>query len=35
MKDNVVACGIKPAGEYDGHSNFKKLVSQGYQIITF
>lgn len=35
VKDNVVACGVKLAGEYDGHPSFRKLVTQGYQIITF
>jgi hypothetical protein len=29
------ACGVKLAGDYDGHPSFKKLVSQGYQVITF
>jgi len=31
VKDQVVACGVKLAGDYDGHLSFKKLVSQGYQ----
>ncbi len=35
VKDQVVACGVKLTGEYDGHPSFKKLVSQGYQVITF
>lgn len=35
VKDKVVVCGVKLAGEYDGHPSFKKLVSQGYQVITF
>ena len=35
VKDQVVTCGVKLAGEYDGHPSFKKLVSQGYQVITF
>ena len=35
VKENIVACGVKLAGEYDGHPSFKKLVTQGYQIITF
>ena len=35
VKDTVVACGVKLTGEYDGHPSFKKLVSQGYQVITF
>lgn len=32
---SVQAGGISLLGEYDGHPSFKKLVSQGYQIITF
>lgn len=35
VKDNVVACGVKLTGEYDGHPSFRKLATQGYQIITF
>ncbi len=35
VEDKVVACGVKLAGEYEGHPSFRKLVSQGYQIITF
>ncbi len=35
VKDKVVACGVRLAGEFDGHPSFKTLVSQGYQIITF
>ncbi len=35
VKEKVVACGVKLAGEHDGHPSFKKLVSQGYQVITF
>ncbi len=35
VKDSVVACGVKLAGEYDGHPSYKNLVSQGYQVITF
>lgn len=27
VKDKVVACGLKLAGEYDGHPSFMKLVS--------
>ena len=27
--------GVKLTGEYDGHPSFRKLVAQGYQIITF
>ncbi|ALA60536.1 DsrE family protein [Nitrospira moscoviensis] len=35
VKDNVVACGVKLTGDYEGHPSFKTLVSQGYQVITF
>jgi hypothetical protein len=35
VKDKVVACGVRLAGEFDGYPSFKTLVSQGYQIITF
>lgn len=35
VKDAVVSCGVKLAGEFEGHPSFRKLVSQGYQIITF
>lgn len=34
-KEGVQAGGIPVLGEYDGHPSFKKLVSQGYQVITF
>jgi hypothetical protein len=35
VKGEVVVCGVKLAEEYDGHPSFKKLVAQGYQVITF
>ena len=35
VKDAVVSCGIKLAGDYEGHPSFRKLISQGYQVITF
>jgi hypothetical protein len=35
VKEKVVACGVKLTGEYDGHPSFRKLVAQGYQVITF
>jgi hypothetical protein len=35
VKDKVAACGVKLAGDYDGHPSFKKLIAQGYQVITF
>ncbi len=34
VKNQVVACGVKLRGEYDGHPGFKSLVSRGYQVIT-
>ena len=35
VKGEVVVCGVKLAGKYDGHPSFKKLVARGYQVITF
>lgn len=35
VTEGVRSCGIPLLGEYDGHPSFKKLVSQGYQVITF
>lgn len=35
VKDKVVACGVKLAGDFEGHPSFRKLVSEGYQVITF
>lgn len=35
VKDKVVACGVKLAGDFEGHPSFKKLIAQGYQVITF
>lgn len=35
VKDKVQSYGIALLGEYDGHPSFKKLISQGYQVITF
>ncbi len=35
VKGDVRVCGISLLGEYDGHPSFKKLISQGYQVITF
>lgn len=31
----VQECGVALLSEYDGHPSFKKLISQGYQVITF
>ena len=27
VKEQVVACGVKLTGEYDGHPSFRKLVA--------
>lgn len=35
VKDKVVACGVKLAGDFEGHPSFRKLVSEGYQVIMF
>ncbi|MEW6247954.1 MAG: hypothetical protein AB1555_14745 [Nitrospirota bacterium] len=35
VKDKVVACGVRLAGDFEGHPSFRKLVSAGYQVITF
>ncbi|TKS57773.1 MAG: hypothetical protein EWM73_03735 [Nitrospira sp.] len=35
VKDKVVASGVKLAGDFEGHPSFRKLVSEGYQVITF
>lgn len=35
VKDEVQACGVGLMGQYEGHPSFKKLVSKGYQVITF
>jgi hypothetical protein len=35
VKGEVRVCGISLLGGYDGHPSFKKLISQGYQVITF
>lgn len=31
----VKACEVPLLGEYDGHPSFRKLVADGYQVITF
>ncbi|WP_447979956.1 DsrE family protein [Candidatus Nitrospira bockiana] len=33
--ESVTSGGVPLMGEYDGHPSFKKLVSQGYHVITF
>jgi hypothetical protein len=35
VKDGVQACAVPLLSEYDGHPSFKKLLSQGYQVVTF
>ncbi len=35
VKDQVLACGAPLAGDFEGHPSFRKLLSQGYQVITF
>ena len=35
VKEGVQACQLSLLSEYESHPSFKKLVSEGYQIITF
>lgn len=35
VKEQVLACGAPLTGDYDGHPSFRKLLADGYQIITF
>jgi hypothetical protein len=35
VKDAVVAQGVHLAGEYEGHPSLRRLVHDGYQVITF
>ncbi len=35
VKDAVVAQGVQLAGEYEGHPSVRRLVHDGYQVITF
>ena len=35
VKDQVEAANVPLLEEFDGHPSLKKLVSQGYQVITF
>jgi len=35
VKDAVVALGAPLAGEHDGHPSIVKLITDGYQVITF
>ncbi len=34
-KASAQACKVPLLSEYDGHLSFKKLISDGYQVITF
>ena len=35
VKEEVKNSGISFLGEYDGHPSFRRLISEGYQVITF
>ncbi|HEX9049153.1 MAG TPA: DsrE family protein [Anaeromyxobacter sp.] len=35
VKQAVIAQGVALAGEYDGHPSLRRLVHDGYQIVTF
>jgi len=35
VKDDVVRCKIELIDEYDGHPSFKKLIDNGFTILTF
>lgn len=35
VKDAVVAQGVRLASEYEGHPSLRRLVHDGYQVITF
>ncbi len=35
VKEGVQACQVSLLSEYDRHPSFRKLVSEGYQVITF
>jgi hypothetical protein len=35
VEQAVEACGTPFLGEYDGHPSFRKLLTAGYQVITF
>lgn len=34
-KESVKTCEVPSLSEFDGHPSFKKLISAGYQVITF
>lgn len=35
MEDEVEESNVESSGDFKGHPSFKKLVDQGYQIVTF
>jgi hypothetical protein len=35
VKDAVAAQGVQLASEYEGHSSVRRLVHDGYQVMTF
>lgn len=35
VKDQVKTCGVPLVADYDGHPSFRRLLANGYQIITF
>lgn len=35
VQDTVAGCEVALVGDYEGHPSFRKLVSEGYQVITF
>jgi len=35
VTDAVVACGINLEDEFEGHPSFRRMVTEGYTIITF
>lgn len=35
VTDSVRACEVPLLSDYNGHSSFKRLISAGYQIVTF
>jgi len=35
VKDQVSAAGVKLVSEYDGHPSLRRLIAEGYSIVTF
>ncbi len=35
VADTVAANGVAFAGQYEGHPSFRRLLAEGYQVITF